>query len=136
MKVTVRSKIDIDGQSEQFAETDSQGKLFWKNGSWYIVYQEQESAGMGKTRTTIKLSGTSATVIRTGEIEGRFVIEKERKHKVAYNTGTGILEMQLEGQAVAYQLTHAGGEIQLKYQTSIESIGMQSCVEMNIEVRV
>jgi len=114
MKIIINTKSVCDGQI--ISETsEAKCRLFDKNGTWYVVYKEGNEF-FKNTTTTIKLKGGHASVIRTGDVPGKLVIEEGKLITSAYDTGTGVLEMGISGKKVYHNLSETGGEICLVYE--------------------
>ena len=86
-------QFDTDGQSP--VELVTVGDYYMKNGKHYIVFEEEDSDGAGKTRTVIKISGDQVNVIRSGANNVNMVFEKDKKNMTYYETPYGELLMGL-----------------------------------------
>ncbi|GAB6179292.1 DUF1934 family protein [Desulfotomaculum defluvii] len=120
VQVTVKNtQIGLDNKPEVI-EVEYSGTLYRKNNNYYIIYQETQGTGMGKTTTTLKVEHNTITLIRNGTVNMRQVFEKDQIHCSTYQTPQGSMEMTVKTLNKEVILTDLGGSIKLEYELKLD----------------
>ena len=82
----------------------------------FLTYQETVATGFEGDTTTLRIEGEErATLLRFGDSRTRLVVEPGRRHYCQYDTGSGVLELEIVGREIQNRLTAEGGEVVLIY---------------------
>lgn len=128
MQVIVDSTISRNGEIDRI-HTEATGKLYEKNGSWYLVYKEPSESGLEGVTTTIKATGNCVTILRSEPYASRIVVEPGKTFFTTYPTEGGMFDLEVRGERVAVLLRANGGEVRLQYRL------LEQTVSMTIQVK-
>lgn len=113
-------------ENEDLMEFVTEGKLYEKGESRYLVYDESEFSGFPGCKTTLKLTGNTIRMKRIGEAAGfgaEFVFEKGKRFSSRYQTPYGSMDMEVLTSDVVNNLSEEGfGDIHIDYQVSIGGV--------------
>lgn len=112
--------------SEEQMEFITEGKLYEKGDSTYLIYDESEFSGFPGCKTTLKLTGDCIRMKRIGREVGfgmEFVFEKGKRFNSKYHTPYGNLDMEVLTNDVVSNLTEEGfGDINIDYHVSLNGM--------------
>ena len=66
-------------------------KLYCRRGKYYIVYEESELTGWEGSRTTVRLNGKEASVVRAGSCPSELLFSENERHVGLYQTPFGAM---------------------------------------------
>lgn len=124
--VQLRSVIQHPGQPAQAHELQAKGQIIKKKGQAYLLFEER-TEGMPAVRTTVKLHGEDAFIMRKGGVQMRLPFRTDDSRFGTYGSEPAIMDLlvvtkqlkSLPGKfAVAYEL-HAEGNILGDYRLTI-----------------
>ncbi|WP_353894597.1 DUF1934 domain-containing protein [Proteinivorax hydrogeniformans] len=127
MNLTISSSQKNDGESSNI-QVDAKGKLYNKNGTDYIVYDEPEGTGLEGTITTVKVKDNQVTLIRSGQTGMKQVFLSGKQTQSLYKTPYGSFPMEVQSEKVEIQRSTDGIKIRLKYNLNVagQSVGQQT----------
>ena len=112
--------------SEDQMEFITEGKLYEKGDSTYLIYDESEFSGFPGCKTTLKLTGDCIRMKRIGSEVGfgmEFIFEKGKRFYSKYHTPYGNLDMEVLTNDVVNNLTEEGfGDINIDYHVSLNGM--------------
>ncbi len=115
MPVKIRVKTDVahEGENETF-ELSLFGRLFKKDGSTFLKYDEVQDEGV--VHTIVKLANENALILRSGALKMRMVFEKGQKLSGSYESQYGTLLVTTDTQTFTHKTNNAGaGQAELVY---------------------
>lgn len=104
---------------EDTIELMTQGKLFIKDKSFYIVYSESEISGMAGTTTSVKIQQDRVILNRMGTSEHRQIFEVGVVNESNYITPFGSMWMRVLPSKVDVAIDQTGGKVNLEYELHI-----------------
>lgn len=110
---------DADGE---VIELKTAGRLYRKNGSYYIIYKESELTGMDGVTTTLKIEKNRVTLMRNGLHPSQMIFEKGQRHFGIYNTEFGSLTIAVSARDVRHSMTDSGGELFIDYAIEVDHV--------------
>jgi uncharacterized beta-barrel protein YwiB (DUF1934 family) len=116
MKGSHRSTNGEDSSVELITE----GRLFKKDGTYYIEYEESEISGMQGTKTMFAVQDNSVTMHRSGTNPSQFLFEQGKKYMNSFLTPFGAVQMEIYPTKVKHELGEDQGKVDLKYQLDID----------------
>lgn len=132
----IGKQIYEDFEEDQI-EFITEGKLYQKGESLYLIYEESEFSGMPGCRTSLKLTGNKVRMKRLGaDAIGDTAIEfeKGKRYTGLYDTPFGAVEMEVLTNNVERNLDSEGkGTIDIDYHISLKGLA-ESRSKLNIEV--
>ena len=112
--------------SEDQMEFITEGKLYEKGDSTYLIYDESEFSGFPGCKTTLKLTGDCIRMKRIVSEVGfgmEFIFEKGKRFNSKYHTPYGNLDMEVLTNDVVNNLTEEGfGDINIDYHVSLNGM--------------
>ncbi|HBQ64418.1 MAG TPA: DUF1934 domain-containing protein [Clostridiales bacterium] len=115
------TQASAPGEYAGDVELLTEGMYRRRNGMHYLTYDESEVTGMAGTTTTIKVTGGSVSIQRTGAINAQLQFEPGKSYSSRYETGYGFISMNTHTNKVRVDINErSGGDISVEY-----------CVEMD-----
>ena len=103
--------------SEDQMEFITEGKLYEKGDSTYLIYDESEFSGFPGCKTTLKRIGSEVG------FGMEFIFEKGKRFNSKYHTPYGNLDMEVLTNDVVNNLTEEGfGDINIDYHVSLNGM--------------
>ena len=135
LKITGKQKLgDVEEDQMEFV-TD--GKLYEKNNSIYIMYDETEVSGMKGCTTTIKMTENSLKMRRNGDLgmNTELYFETGKRFNSIYNTPYGPMGIEVLTDYVKNDFDKVSyrGNIAVEYKISMDGI-VESQNKLTIEV--
>lgn len=112
----------FDGEEEE-TEFVTEGKLYKRNGSYYLLYEESEISGMEGCHTSLKYNDKFLRMKRSGEALGNYTViefNKDKRFNSVYQTPYGPIEMEVLTNRYEQKLTEDGiGSILIDYNINL-----------------
>ncbi|WP_419882424.1 DUF1934 domain-containing protein [Peribacillus sp. B-H-3] len=133
IKVTLQTKIRNGSGTESY-ELITFGTMFFKAGSLYLQYGEENE--YGKTQTTIKYKGHEALLLRNGAVKMRQSFVPEETVHGHYESVYGTLGMITHTNSLEYQWNEdeKEGKLVLNYELTMQG-SEKGYYEMTIAFR-
>ncbi len=126
-------QTNVEGE-ENVIELITQGKLYTKNGSYYLVYDETELSGMEGSTTTLKIQEHKISMKRFGNNSSSLIFEKGQRHRAEYITAYGDMSLEVMTDKVDINISETGkGNIDLLYRLNL-SKDMESNNHLTIDI--
>ena len=130
----IGKQYNTEDKSEEQLEFITEGKLFEKGESTYLMYDESEFSGFPGCKTTLKLTGDCIKMRRIGEQVGygtEIVFEKGKRFSGRYETPYGIMDMEVLTNDVINSLSKDGiGSIKIDYHVSLSGVAELSLIHI------
>ncbi len=124
-------------QEETAIEFVTEGKLYEKGQSLYLVYEESQCFGVEGCKTRLKLVGDTMKMNRYDDksmVDTEIQFEKGHRAKGYYVTPFGPIEMEVLTSSVENTLTSEGeGFIDIEYQIALKGL-MSTRSQLKIEI--
>lgn len=101
------------------------GKLYQRKDSIYMIYDESEVSGMTGCKTTLKLTGDTLRLKRIGrEGSGELYFEKNRRFSSTYETPYGPMDIEVLTRSVDnhFDMDTLSGMVAISYDVSLEGL--------------
>ncbi|WNS81088.1 DUF1934 domain-containing protein [Domibacillus sp. DTU_2020_1001157_1_SI_ALB_TIR_016] len=115
MPVKIRVKTDVahEGEKETF-ELSLFGRLFKKDGSTFLKYDEVQDEGV--VHTIVKLADAGALILRSGALKMRMIFEEGQRLNGSYESQFGTLLLTTDTKIFTHNMNDAGtGQAELVY---------------------
>ncbi len=113
-------------EPEEKMEFITEGKMYDKNGSKYIMYEESEFSGFPGCKTALKFSDESIRMKRIGQNVGigmEFIFEEGKRFSSEYKTPYGTFDMEVLTRSIVGELDSEGtGQVYIDYQVSFNGV--------------
>lgn len=131
----ITGEQSVDHEKPEVIELITEGELYNKNKSDYILYKESEMSGMEGTTTTVKINEDHVSIIRLGTTNSHLVFKKGQKKLNRYDTPHGqlLLSIFTKDLDIQYNKEHQPVSVHLDYQLSIEGAGRS---ENTLEIQI
>lgn len=124
LKIT--GKQQYDGIEEENMEFVTEGQLYMRNNSVYIMYDESKISGMEGCKTTIKLMDRSVKMKRIGDagFNTELYFEEGKRVNSIYQTPYGPMGVEVLTDHVKnnFDPEECRGTIDVEYQISMEGM--------------
>lgn len=130
-------KSMVGEEEEDQMEFVTEGKLYEKGSSIYIVYEESELSGLPGCKTSLKLGKDTVKMKRFGNgINNNTVMEfeKGKRYEGIYDTPFGPFEMELLTNSINNSISSSGiGSVDIDYNISLKGLS-EGRSKLNIEI--
>lgn len=126
--ISIRN-LQTDGGESDVIDTRYKGRFYEKNGKYYIMYNENDSASC-----MIKADNDTVTVRRGGDASSAMVCKKGEECSFLYRTPYGAMQMKIKTDNVNISLGKDGGTIKLSYDLYVNGGCIKNNMDINIKV--
>lgn len=119
--LTIKGIQRSDGE-DNVVELMTCGKLYRRNGVFYLSYDETELTGYSGSKTLLKIEkNDKITMTRSGNANAQLIIERGRRHQCVYDTGFGSMTIGVSGDKILAELDEKGGLIDFSYSMDMNT---------------
>lgn len=112
----------FNGQESDSIELTTMGAFFKRAGKHYISYREEDTENDSHVLTTLRVDGENqVTLIRSGSLHSKIILEKNKRHLCHYETVAGDMMIGVFTTAIRSQLTEKGGRLSFQYALDVNS---------------
>ena len=130
--IDIKGTQGIDGDSD-IVELSTLGTLSEKDGKFLITYEENKTVKNESVKTLVKTEDDRVTMIRSGALDSRLIIEKGRRNTCFYSVPQGELVLGIFGEEIENNLNENGGKLTMSYTIDIEnSLVSKNTVEISV----
>ena len=108
--ITIASKQNFEGCEPDHINLITAGRLYRRNGKYFISYEESELTGMEGTRTTL-----------TGTHPAQMLFAEHKRHVGLYQTDVGSLAVSTHTSQLINDIGENGGKLSIDYTVEIDS---------------
>ena len=108
------------GQEPDCIELVTEGTLESTETGWMLTYEETDLTGLQGVTTIFQVEDNVITLNRKGPLNSKMVFQEGIPHESLYQMEFGALLITVCATQVRYEITEAGGTIDLKYSIEIE----------------
>ena len=121
--IRITGRQCFDGTEEDQLEFITDGRLYERNGFYYLIYDESEISGLEGFRTTLKFNDRSLEMKRIGK-DGpgtRMYFEEGTRVSANYDTPAGAMEIEILTRSVRNLMDRESnlGSIDIVYDVSL-----------------
>ncbi len=118
--IHIDGKPKYDGMDGDEIQLTTNGRLYRKNGRYYIMYKESELTGMEGSTTTLKIENERVTMMRSGSYPSHMVFEKGKKHIGIFHTENGAMTVGISARDIKSQICDDGGSLMIDYAIEVD----------------
>ena len=118
--IHIDGKPKYDGAEGEEIQLTTSGRLYRKNGRYFIMYKESELTGMEGSTTTLKIEDDRITMMRSGTYPSHMVFEKGKKHIGVFNTDAGAMTVGISARDITSRIGDDGGELTIDYAIEVD----------------
>ena len=115
----------------------TEGQIYTKDTSLYLVYEESEFSGMPGCKTKLEFTGDEIKMSRLGigvSLDTEIEFRKGKRYKGFYETPFGAIEMEVLTNEIKNNLSMEGmGSVDIDYNISLKGL-TEGRNTLNIEV--
>ena len=120
--ITLKGVVSPEND-EELMELITEGRLYLKNGSYFITYRESELTGMVGVTTTLKVEAGGVTVMRNGPMSTHMVFRQGEKHYGLYQLEGGEpMTIAVRTSRVHQTICDFGGDVEIDYSIEINNV--------------
>ncbi|SJZ66093.1 DUF1934 domain-containing protein [Garciella nitratireducens] len=136
--LSIKGQQGFYNENPETIELLTEGELYNKNNSDYILYKESEVSGMKGTTTTIKIEegGEQISIIRLGTTNSHMVFKKGEKKYDRYTTPYGdfVVSILTKNIDIKYDENKQPTLIHLDYHVNIQGVqGSKNTLEIQVK---
>ncbi|QUG40453.1 DUF1934 domain-containing protein [Psychrobacillus sp. INOP01] len=113
VNIRLLSAIRHPNVQEETINLETKGTLTLKGNQYYLVYEEMQDEKI--IRTTVKLSGKTALILRSGGVKMRLPFERGELQTGSYDTPYGTLMITTNTKHLHFE----DGHFQIEYELII-----------------
>ena len=132
--LAIQGRQSYKGQEPDAIELVTEGTMEFRNCGWDICYEESDLTGLRGVTTTFRVEPEQITLTRTGNLGSQMVFRKGQSHDSLYQMDFGALMITVCATSVVFDLTPAGGFIDLVYTIEIEK-SEAGVVDYHLDIR-
>ena len=132
--LTLRGTQHYPDQEPDVIELVTDGVMVRRTNGWDISYEETELTGLEGVLTTFRVTPEKITLKRTGKLRSEMVFQEGYCHESLYQMDFGALMMTVCASKIHYDLTEAGGTLDLVYTIDIENTAAGK-IDYHLEIR-
>ncbi len=121
-------------QEPDVIELVTEGVMEQKNDGWDLSYEESDLTGLQGVTTAFRFENDQVTLTRTGNLNSQMVFQPGVVHESLYQAEYGALMISVCATKVEYQLSDAGGTVDLVYNIEIEH-SAAGTIEYHLEIK-
>lgn len=119
--LSIHSVQLFEGCEQEEVELMTQARLYYRNGKYYIAYEESKLTGLEGTRTTLKIDDKSVSMIRTGTCPSEMIFLENQRHVGLYQTPFGpSLTISTHTSHIHNTITEHGGQLIIDYTIEVD----------------
>ena len=132
--LSLRGKQAYLDQEPDVIELTTDGTMEYTNDGWDISYEESDLTGLKGVTTTFRVEPQKIILTRTGPLNSQMVFQEGVFHDSLYQMEFGAMMITVCASKVEYNLTEAGGTIDLTYGIEIEQ-AQAGEIEYHLEIK-
>ena len=118
--LSIRGQQNYNEQEPETVELITEGILEKEENGWKLTYEESDLTGLKGVTTTFQVEPGKVTLSRKGPLSSQMVFQEGTFHESLYQMDFGALMITVCANKVRYDITEAGGTIDLAYAIEIE----------------
>lgn len=123
----------IAGDDSDEIEFTTGGGFYFRDGKFYITYQERADMGMGNSGVLLKVEPKTITMRRSGDFQTVMVYKLGEITEFIYRVPFGELNLKIKTLEIVNSLTEFGGTLYFCYE--LFAAGEQTRNEITLTVR-
>lgn len=132
--LSIRGQQNYLDQDPEVIELVTEGSMVRRDNGWEISYEESDLTGLSGVTTTFMVEPGCITLSRQGPLTSEMVFRKGVLHESLYQMEFGALMITVCATEVSYDLTEAGGTIDLTYGIDIENTAA-GVIEYHLDIK-
>lgn len=132
--LSIEGKQSYMDQDPEVIELVTEGVMEQIDGGWNLSYEESDLTGLQGVTTTFRIRPNEVVLDRTGKLTSQMIFVEGQKHDSLYQMEFGALMLSVCATRVSYDLTEAGGTVDLSYRIEIEQTSA-GVIDYHLEIR-
>ena len=130
----IRGTQRYQNQDPEVIQLTTEGVMELRDGGWDIRYEESDLTGLKGVTTTFRVEPDRVILTRTGNLHSQMVFQQGVAHESLYQMDFGALMLSVCATFVYYDITPAGGAIDLQYSIEIEQTAA-GVIDYHLDIR-
>ena len=132
--LTLQGKQSYMDQEPEIIELVTEGTLESTADGWNICYEESDLTGLKGTTTVFEIAPDKIVLTRRGPLNSQMVFVPGYNHESLYQMEFGALMITVCAGKVRYDISEAGGTIDLTYAIEIEQ-SAAGYIEYHLDIK-
>lgn len=121
-------------QDPDVIELVTEGTMELRDGGWDVSYVESDLTGLEGVTTTFRVEPAKVILTRRGKLNSQMIFQRGVPHESLYQMDIGALMMRVCAQQILFDITPAGGFIDLVYSIEIENTAAGE-IDYHLDIR-
>ena len=130
----IRGTQHYQEQEPEVIQLTTEGVMELRDGGWDISYEESDLTGLSGVVTTFRIEPDRVILTRTGKLNSQMIFQQGVAHESLYQMDFGALMLSVCATFVFYDITPAGGVIDLQYSIEIEQTAA-GVIDYHLDIR-
>ena len=130
----IRGTQRYQDQEPEVIQLTTEGEMELRDGGWDIRYEESDLTGLKGVTTTFRVEQDRVILTRSGNLHSQMVFQLGVAHESLYQMEFGALMLSVCATSVFYDITPAGGVIDLQYSIEIEQTAA-GVIDYHLDIR-
>ena len=130
----IRGTQHYQDQEPEVIQLTTEGVMEFVDGGWNVCYAESELTGLKGVTTTFRIEPDRVILTRTGGLNSQMIFQQGVPHESLYQMDFGALMLSVCATFVFYDITPAGGVIDLQYSIEIEQTAA-GIIDYHLDIR-
>ncbi len=132
--LSILGRQAYEDQEPDTIELVTEGTMELRDGGWDICYEETDLTGMKGVVTTFRVEPGKVVLTRTGALQSQMIFEKGASYDTLYQMEFGALMMRITAKQVIFDISPAGGFLDLVYAIEIENTAAGE-IDYHLDIR-
>lgn len=119
--ITIVSHQNFEGCEPDQIDLITTGRLYARNGKYYISYEESELTGMEGSHTMLKVEPNQITMTRTGTHPSQMRFTEHERQVGLYQTEIGDIAISTHTTHLSSNIDENGGALAIDYTVEIDA---------------
>jgi len=121
-------------QEPDTIELVTEGTMELRDGGWDVSYVESDLTGLEGVTTTFRVEPDKVILTRRGKLNSQMIFQRGVPHDSLYQMDIGALMMRVCAKQILFDITPAGGFIDLVYAIEIENTAAGE-IDYHLDIR-
>ena len=130
----IRGTQRYQDQDPEIIQLTTEGVMELRDGGWDIRYEESDLTGLNGVITTFRVEQDRVILTRSGNLHSQMVFQLGVAHESLYQMEFGALMLSVCATSMFYDITPAGGVIDLQYSIEIEQTAA-GVIDYHLDIR-
>ena len=125
--IKIKGKQTYPGGECVETVTETAGEYYMRNGSHYVMYEEQEAGFTQSSKCMLKVYTQGVELTKKGLLQSKMVFEEGKQHMTEYRTPFGVFMLEVQTGRVSVLEEENSLTVRLEYSLGNNEEPMADC---------